>query len=433
MLASGTMWERTALVLLSFAAFACGGGNEGSPEESSVGSRAGEVGSGGSGGTGPTVTWASDIAPIVDRECVGCHREGGIAPFSLTSYADAAPRARSMASATRDRIMPPMPVDNSGSCNTFANARWLDDDEIALIAAWSAAGAPEGDRSKTPPVPPPPAGLTRVDVTVDPGESYTPNPGYTDDYRCFVVDPGLAAPTFLVAYDVVPGDARIVHHAILYAPSSDEESQNAVDLDAAEAGLGYTCFGSSRVDASPLAIWAPGGGVTTLPTDTGLALPARKLVLEVHYNVQAGVFPDRTTVRIQTSPVVSHPAALVPIGDLSLSVPPGEELAVSMREFTLKEPLGTATVYGVVPHMHTLGRTLGLQATIGSDSLCMVSVDRWDFHWQNAWWYEHPMSVTGATSFTLSCGYDTRERTDNVTWGDGTRDEMCLVYLYAAL
>jgi len=95
--------------------------------------------------------------------------------------------------------------------------------------------------------------------------------------------------------------------------------------------------------------------------------------------------------------------------------------------------VGTATVYGVVPHMHTLGRTLSLETSIGSSDVCMVSVDRWDFHWQNIWWYDTPLKVTGATSFTLSCGYDTRERSAPVLWGDSTTDEMCLVYLYAAI
>jgi hypothetical protein len=86
--------------------------------------------------------------------------------------------------------------------------------------------------------------------------------------------------------------------------------------------------------------------------------------------------------------------------------------------------------------MHTLGRTMRLDATIpplGAGSTCFVNVDRWNFNWQNAWWYNTPIVATGATSFTLSCGYDTRGRTMPVTWGEGTNDEMCIVYLYVTL
>src|SRR5690606_35722416 len=36
------------------------------------------------------ITYSSDVAEILHRRCVECHREGQIAPFSLTSYEDIA-------------------------------------------------------------------------------------------------------------------------------------------------------------------------------------------------------------------------------------------------------------------------------------------------------------------------------------------------------
>lgn len=411
------------------------GGSAGAATGGSSNGGAAPQGGTGTGGSG-AVTWSEHVAPIAFRSCVGCHREGGIAPFSLTGYEQAHELADTMAYATSIRYMPPMPVDNSGSCNTYSNARWLTDAEIATIGAWSEAGAPEGDPSLTPPVPPPPAGLARTDVTLDPGESYTPNAELTDDYRCFLVDPGVTTSTYLVAWDMLPGDPRIVHHAIVYAPETDAEATAAEALDAAEPGLGYTCFGSAGVEATPVVLWAPGGGVVNLPEGTGVALsPGRKLVLQIHYNLAPGTFPDRTTVRLQTAASVERPGTFMPIADLSLNVPPGQELAISTRTFNI-EPLASGTVYGVLPHMHTLGRTMRLDATIpplGAGSTCLVNVDRWNFNWQNAWWYHTPIVATGATSFTLSCGYDTRERTMPVTWGEGTNDEMCIVYLYVTL
>src|SRR5690349_402453 len=69
------------------------------------------------------VTFYGDIAPITARHCTGCHQPDSIAPFSLVDYDSAAPHARSIAAATAAREMPPMPVDNGGTCNTYANAR----------------------------------------------------------------------------------------------------------------------------------------------------------------------------------------------------------------------------------------------------------------------------------------------------------------------
>jgi hypothetical protein len=408
-------------------------GSAGSSAEGSAGQgSAGVSTSAGTGGTGP-VTWAEHVAPLVYRECVGCHREGGIAPLSLTSYEPARDAAAVLAEITALREMPPMPVDNSGICNTYQNARWLTNEEISMLGAWWAAGAPRGDPALEPAVPPPPAGLERVDVVIDPGESYTPSNETSDDYRCFVVDPGIDAATNVVAWDVIPGDPRIVHHAIVYEPRTNAQASAAEALDAAEDGPGYTCFGSSRVDADPVALWAPGGSAVRLPADTGLPLASRKVILQVHYNVAEGVFPDRTVVRFETAPTVLKPGSFVPIADPDLMVAPGMSSVTSTRTFTLDAPIAQGTVYGVVPHMHNLGQTLRLDLRLGARDQCLVSVHHWDFHWQNAWWYDSVIDATGASAFTLSCSYDTSTTTEPVAWGDGTADEMCLVYLYVTL
>jgi hypothetical protein len=406
------------------------GGNATGGTSGNAGTGAGAASGSGSAGTSSSVTWSEHVAPLVFRECVGCHREGGIGSFSMTTYAEAARNAAAMADATAVRYMPPMPVDNSGDCNTYSNARWLNDGEIALLAAWDAAGAPEGDPARTPPVPQPAGGLDRVDLTLDAGTAYTPNPTRSDDYRCFVVDPGTSSDAFVTGYEVLPGDPRIVHHVIVYAPNDDEEAVAAEALDAGEPGLGYTCFGSSGVDATPLVLWAPGGGAIQLPNDTGLPMIAgRKLVMQVHYNVAGGTYPDQTVVRLQTKAAVGHPAAFLPIPNTRLQLPPGQLLVESTRTLDLADQPLDITIHGVLPHMHTLGRTLKLTGSIGGADQCVTWVDRWDFNWQGAWWYDTPLSGS-TSSLTLTCGYDTRERTETVTWGEGTQDEMCLAYLY---
>ena len=44
-----------------------------------------------------------------------------------------------------------------------------------------------------------------------------PVPGAADDdYRCFLVDPELDADRYLVGFEIVPGDQRIVHHVLVF-------------------------------------------------------------------------------------------------------------------------------------------------------------------------------------------------------------------------
>src|SRR5687768_2707746 len=42
------------------------------------------------------VTFARDIAPILQRSCQNCHRPGQVAPMSLLTYEEARPWARAM-------------------------------------------------------------------------------------------------------------------------------------------------------------------------------------------------------------------------------------------------------------------------------------------------------------------------------------------------
>ncbi len=45
-------------------------------------------------------TFSKDVAPILYRNCVGCHRPGEIGPMSLLTYSDARPHAK----AIRDEV-----------------------------------------------------------------------------------------------------------------------------------------------------------------------------------------------------------------------------------------------------------------------------------------------------------------------------------------
>jgi Copper type II ascorbate-dependent monooxygenase, C-terminal domain/Copper type II ascorbate-dependent monooxygenase, N-terminal domain len=371
-----------------------------------------------------------DVAPLINRSCVNCHREGGIAPFALTDFGGVRDHASEIASDTAARIMPPMPVDNSGSCNTYANARWLTNEEISLLSRWAKAGTPAGDSSKAPAVPDAPPPLGRADAMLDIGVSYAPSSadGH-DDYRCFVVPAPVTELQYVTAYEVLPGQAREVHHVIVYQPNDEDAAQAAHDLDDAAAGDGYPCFGGAGVDSSPLAMWAPGAGAILLPEGTGVQLAAKRdLIIQIHYNLDNGTMSDRTQVALQfaTKPVIT--AQYWSMADTELRLPPGKKQVESMSSVAL-DP-GRFTIYGAMPHMHTLGRTLQVDVEADGASRCLVNVDRWDFHWQNAWWYEEPLLIDKPSSMSIRCGYDTSDKTSIVTWGENTSDEMCLSFLY---
>jgi hypothetical protein len=391
-------------------------------------------------------TYYRDIAPVVNEQCAACHHEGGIGVFSLVDAAMAARLAPTMAAVTEARTMPPMPVNNDGSCNTFKNARWLSDEEIELFQRWASAGAPLGDPEDAPL---PPADdsprLTGKVAAFDLGVDYSPQGSFdeADDYRCFVVDPGIATDVFVTGYDIQPGDERVVHHvAVMPLPDAEAEA-DAAALDAAEDGPGYTCFGGPGVAASPMVVWTPGSGATLFPAGTGIRYAGgRKVVVQMHYNVPAtgGPFTDRSTMKLQLSSDPGlEPAFFLPIGAQQISLPPGDANAVATGDvplsavaerFNLPSFKGLRS-WGVFPHMHTAGRTLrsAAKASDGTEQ-CLTDVDRWDFHWQNMWWNDTPVDIAAESAISLRCGYNTQGRTETTVFGEGTNDEMCFNALY---
>lgn len=386
-------------------------------------------------GPGADITYYEDVAPILMQNCATCHRPEGIAPFSLLTLDDALEAAPALAPAVESRYMPPWTADNSGDCHTWEGARWLTDEEIQTIAAWARGDRAPGDPANAPSEPVQPPGLDRVDATLDMGVEYTPNEALSDDYRCFVVDYAPATEKFLTAFEVKPGEPEVVHHIVVFGLQNADAVAQAQNLDDAEAGPGYTCFGGAMVPASViLGVWAPGVRVNEYPAGTGLAVPATgKAVIQIHYNLRAGALPDRTSVDLKLEDDVNKRAFLALVANPGLSLPPGQDLVATSG--TLNVPLGTYQAWAVYPHMHTLGRTLRVELERpGQPSSCMLDIPRWDFEWQQFFNYaDGPVTAVGGDTIRITCGYDTSQRNETVTWGEGTLDEMCLSFLYTTL
>ena len=96
------------------------------------------------------VTFTKDVAPILQRSCVTCHRPGQIAPMSLRTYEEARPWARSIKTRVAARAMPPWHIDRNVGIQEFKNNLSLSDKDIATIVAWVDAGAPRGNPADMP-------------------------------------------------------------------------------------------------------------------------------------------------------------------------------------------------------------------------------------------------------------------------------------------
>ncbi|HEU4539102.1 MAG TPA: hypothetical protein VFS00_33505 [Polyangiaceae bacterium] len=420
------------------------------------------------GASSAPLTFWQDVAPVLYERCVDCHREGGIGPFRLDDYASASQWAAASKDAVVARRMPPWLATADGSCNSFRDAAWLSDEEVRVIAAWADSEKREGVPRADLATPVRPSfgeayEFSSPDFVPEAlGTSYAEN----DEYRCFLVDPGLTAERFLRGYDVVPGNEALVHHVLVMPVDPSErtrEGRTNGELIAAYDGAspdraGWPCFSGAGEGVTTKGIpvtWAPGQGAVDYPADIGVRVPAGGLfVMQVHYNLSDPALrgqSDRTTVRLRLADRAAREGVFLDVDPFLNSleqptpeqVPPGLAAAPYRWEVPYERllasqldsaPIPYLDVYGLFPHMHERG--LSLEASIGradgSDE-CSVRVPRWDFGWQLIYFYDTPMRFGPGDSLRATCTYDTRGLTSPLLPGWGTQNEMCLTGLLFAL
>ena len=79
------------------------------------------------------MTFAKDVAPILYKSCVSCHRPDSFAPMSLLNYENARRYAPRIKSRVQARIMPPWHVDRTVGIQEFENDASLTDEQIETI------------------------------------------------------------------------------------------------------------------------------------------------------------------------------------------------------------------------------------------------------------------------------------------------------------
>jgi hypothetical protein len=328
------------------------------------------------------------------------------------------------------RRMPPWRPDEA--CQPMRGARVMPQAEVELLSAWIDAGMPEGDvaDAKAAPVP---GVLPWTDVTLEPAQAYTPSTAHgKDDYRCFILDPQLSGSKDVIGFQVFPGSTRLVHHVLFYSVPQ----QAAEQLDQASPGFGWECFGGPGTDSPKMVgAWAPGGSAIRFPGQTGIRLFAGDvLVMQVHYNMDAAApEPDLTRVALQyAAHPVPYTAQWFSMLENGFRVPP-RSTAYTVTE-RLENPV-PAQIWGVAPHMHTRGRRIALEVGpepgTSTGAACLIDIPRWDFHWQDIYFFASRtgLSVKPGQEFRLTCTWD-NPSDETLRWGEGTGDEMCIVFMY---
>lgn len=309
-------------------------------------------------------------------------------------------------------------------------------------------------------------------------EPYTPQPpnGGTDDYRCFLVDPGLSGQVFLTGAQFQPQNTDLVHHAIFFR-LGPEQARQARRHDAATPGQGWTCFGDTGVeDSGWVAHWAPGTQEVLLDPEYGYAMPpGSKLVMQVHYNtlgVRGTPGTDRSGIRLRVTDRPLKPLRTeLYAAPVELPCAGGESGPLCEREAAVKDigrrfgesslrqvemltrvcgeprpgptqhcdlPVGEgSTLHALAGHMHLLGRSIKVELNPGRPGArTLLDVPAYNFDDQALRPLPEPVTVKRGDVVRVTCTHDATLRAKlpqlsggpprYVVWGDGTSDEMCL-------
>ena len=395
------------------------------------------------------LTWSQDVAPILYKNCVSCHRPGQIAPFDLLTYQDAYVWRASIQEAVAQGEMPPWPPDPS--FRHFVQERLLTQEEIDKITAWVDQDAPEGNPALAPPMP-----VFPSDGQFGPPDLKWEIPTYTvnmpvggdDLYRCFVIHNTMPDVAFMRLMEVVPGNRSIVHHILVYQDTTGESAA----ADAADPEPGFTSLGPGGI---LIGEWVP--GQKFLPTPEGMAFriyPGSDIVVQVHYPQGAQGQVDNTYLNVYltetnaggnirelfTSSPLNYffPTSIAWLTNSSIDPWPLLIPANESREFVAKYTVPIdVSVLGVGPHAHYINKSFEVfGVTPQGNTINFIKIPDWEFHWQGSYYYPQPVFVPAGTVLFAKTVYDnTAENHHNpfsppqdIPAGEATTEEMLLVY-----
>jgi Copper type II ascorbate-dependent monooxygenase, C-terminal domain len=383
-----------------------------------------------------TPTFTKDVAPILYKNCAGCHRPDEIAPMSLLTYKDARPWAKSIREKVSEGLMPPW--QSNDPHGTFSNDRRLTEVEKATLLKWVDSGAPEGNPKDLPPQPKFADGwlIGKPDVVISMTKPYSVPANGTIAYQYFSVPTNFTEDKWVQAIEVRPGARRVVHHILVFTrpPKGSAPPEAAAFMPVVPkmpmmpGGRGAQIGGGL---GTLIATTAPGTNGMVFDPGDAVKIPAGSaLVFQVHYTASGKAAEDQSSVGIifakQPPEREIHNSAFV---NLLLRVPPGDsdQPIDSAIEFT-----EDAHITALFPHTHLRGKSWQYRLIYPDGrSKVVLSVPHYDFNWQTYYLYSKPLAVPKGSRLEATAVYDNSvnnlsnpDPKIEVHWGEQTWQEM---------
>ncbi|MEZ6115050.1 MAG: redoxin domain-containing protein [Pirellulaceae bacterium] len=362
------------------------------------------------------ITYSQHVAPIFNQRCVECHREGQIAPFTLTSYDDTVGWGETIMEVIDENRMPPWNANPEHG--SFQNDARLSPAEKDVVFQWIENGMPEGNPADLP-APPEFAEGWRIDVpdqVIHMRESKQPFAVPADgvvEYQYFTVDPGWDEDKYITAAEAKPGNTGVVHHIIAFVwPPGAERFQ----LDAMLVG------------------YAPGAPPTEFKDGAAMFVPAgSKLVFEMHYTPNGSPQEDLSYVGVNFT--TKDKVLKIVKGGMTINT----DFAIPPKAANHQVEAGMTfardhLLLSMSPHMHLRGKAFTYEAIYpDGNKEILLDVPNYDFNWQLTYQLAEPKLMPAGTKLRCLATFDNSQRnlsnpdpTDTVRWGQQSWEEMMI-------
>jgi len=368
------------------------------------------------------VTFARHVAPLMQKHCQECHRQGQIGPMALLTYDDAAAWSATIKEVLRDNRMPPWHAD--AKHGKFSNDRSLPKEDRDTLLAWIEQGCPRGEEKDLPA----PREFASVEWTIGkPDVVFTMPREYTVPaqaprggvpYQYFIVPTNFKEDRWVQAMEARAGNRAVVHHILVYARTLAGGNPR----DGIGDGL--------------IATHAPGELPTVLPPGTAKKIPkGAAIVFQMHYTPNGTEQKDRSSVGLifakdppkteARTRAIATKRFLIPAGE-------GNHKVTSTATFT-----EDVVLLSMLPHMHLRGKSFEYRVTPpdGKEQI-LLSVPRYDFGWQANYRLDKPMTLPAGTRIDCIAYFDNSANNPNnpdptkeVRWGDQTWQEMMIGFV----
>jgi len=368
----------------------------------------------------PALAQQGSAMEVIANKCGSCHKNGGDAPFPLTTYPEVRKKISTIKTVVQSGYMPPWKADNN-YCG-YSNDKSLGVEEKKAILDWIAGGAKNehttvAKSNKTSEH----ASPTTTDgnnIIIKSNFRYTIKGDNTERFVIFKLPFEYDKEFNIAGIAFISGTKKAVHH-VNYGVFAVSDPN--VDINGGSQFIETDNPNADQAEYDHLASrpayytgWIPGSSGEKYPENFGWVLPQRGVVI---FTVHFSAIPVNEVfdfgIRLQTTDgTIKRQIKIISFGSGGIGekditpnfvIEPNKLNRFDLKMFT-RSPQSVMYVW---PHMHLLGKSFKAYAVSPrKDTIPLVFIPQWDYRWQELYRMKQMTYIPAGSVLVMEGVYD---------------------------